>query len=141
MIYTKLTRLAINTAYNAHHGSYDKFEIPYIFHPYHLAEQMDDEYSTCVALLHDVVEDTDYTIEDLEKLFPKEIIDALLLLTHDNEVPYLKYIENIKSNKLATKVKLADLKHNSDTTRLEKIEDKELYRLEKYKKAQEILTK
>ena len=82
MIYTQLTKKAINIAYNAHMGQFDYFGIPYIFHPIHLAEQMDTEQECVVAILHDVVEDTDVTIEELEKDFPIEIINAIKLLTH-----------------------------------------------------------
>ena len=64
MIYTPLTNKALRLAYTAHHGQVDKSGVPYIFHPYHLAEQMTDEITTCVALLHDVVEDTDITFEN-----------------------------------------------------------------------------
>lgn len=67
MIYTTLTNKALRLAYAAHHGQTDKSGQPYIFHPYHLAEQMTDEVSICVALLHDVVEDTDLTFADLER--------------------------------------------------------------------------
>ena len=73
MIYTHLTKLAMTIAYQAHHGQTDHGGMPYIFHPYHLAEQMCDEYTTCAALLHDVVEDTDMTIEELAKVFPKAL--------------------------------------------------------------------
>ena len=135
MIYTQLTKKAINIAYNAHMGQFDFFGIPYIFHPMHLAEQMDTEEECVVAILHDVVEDTDVTIEELEKDFPTQIIDAIKLLTHDKSVDYMDYINNLKANPIAKKVKLADLKHNSDLTRLDKITEKDLIRNEKYKKA------
>ena len=121
MIYTELTKWAMKIAYRQHAGPVDKAGIPYVFHPYHLAEQMgDDEYAVCAALLHDVVEDTDMTFSDLAaEGFPKEVIDALRCLTHREGVPYLgAYIEGIKANPLAAKVKLADLRHNSDPTRL-----------------------
>ena len=121
MLYTKLTTKAMKIAYNQHHGAKDKAGLPYIFHPYHLAEQMgDDEYAICVALLHDVVEDTPMTFENLEREgFPEEIIVALKCLTHEDCIPYLgAYIERIKANPLARKVKLADLEHNLDSTRL-----------------------
>lgn len=121
MIYTELTKRAMKIAYRQHAGQVDKAGIPYVFHPYHLAEQMgDDEYAVCAALLHDVVEDTDMTFSDLAaEGFPKEVIDALRCLTHREGVPYLgAYIEGIKANPLAAKVKLADLRHNSDPTRL-----------------------
>ena len=141
MIYTQLTKKAINIAYNAHMGQFDYFGIPYIFHPIHLAEQMDTEQECVVAILHDVVEDTDVTIEELEKDFPIEIINAIKLLTHDKSVDYMEYIRYIKKNPLATKVKLADLTHNSDLTRLNEITDKDIRRTEKYKKAIEFLSK
>lgn len=121
MLYTKLTTNAMKIAYRQHDGQHDKAGLPYIFHPYHLAEQMgDDEYAICVALLHDVVEDTDIKLEDLERAgFPEEVIAALKCLTHEEGVPYLgAYIEGIKANPLARKVKLADLEHNLDATRL-----------------------
>ncbi len=140
MIYTKNTKKAINIAYNAHMGQKDKFGIPYIFHPVHLAELMDTEDECIVAILHDVVEDTDVTFEELEKEFSKEAIDALKLLTHDKKVPYEKYILNLKDNPIAKKVKLADLKHNSDKTRLEHITPKDIIRNKKYEKAIRLLS-
>lgn len=140
MIYTDLTKKAIKISFNAHKNQVDKSGMPYVFHPFHLAEQMDDEYSVCVALLHDVIEDTDIMIEDLKaEGFPKEVINAIELLTHSDSVPYLDYVKTIKNNSIARKVKLADLKHNSDLSRLDNIDDKALERVEKYKKAIEIL--
>ena len=87
MIYTELIREAMNIAYKAHHGQKDKGGFPYINHPLHIAEQMDDEYSTCVALLHDVVEDTNITLEDLRKEgFSEEILFAIDCITkRENE--------------------------------------------------------
>ena len=139
MIYTDLTKKALKLCFEAHKEQTDKNGMPYVFHPFHLAEQMVDEYTTCIALLHDVVEDTDTTLEQLSLLFPKEIINAVALLTHDDAVPYLDYVKAIKKDPLALKVKLADLKHNSDITRLDTIDEKALNRLEKYKKALMIL--
>ena len=126
-------------AYNAHKNQLDKAGIPYIYHPIHLAEQMDTETECIVALLHDVVEDTDITFDDLEKEFPKDSIEALKLLTHDKSVDYMEYIKAIKENDIAKKVKIADLIHNSDLTRLENITPKNILRKEKYKKAVDIL--
>ena len=88
MVYTELTNKAMKIAYAAHHGQADYNGIPYIFHPLHLAEQMEDEISCCAALLHDVAEDTDLTLEDLAKEFPEEIMAVLRLLTHEKDVPY-----------------------------------------------------
>ena len=139
-----MTNKAMVVAYNAHHGQVDKCGIPYIFHPIHLAEQMDDEISCTVALLHDVVEDTEITIKDLAKLFPVEVIDAVNLLTRNKETSYYEYIEALKSNKVAVKVKLADLDHNLDITRMtheDSLESAKVKALRsRYKKAKEILT-
>ena len=115
--------------------------MPYVFHPFHLAEQMADEATTIVALLHDVVEDTAISFEDLEKQgFSDEIMDALKLLTHDKNIPYMDYVAEIKKNTIATNVKLADLKHNSDLTRLSVVDEKALKRKEKYEKAIKFLS-
>ena len=117
MIYTALTSKAMKIAYQAHLGQLDKSGIPYIFHPIHLAEQMDDEYSCCVALLHDTVEDTDVTIEDLCEEFPPQVTDAIRLMTHKDGTDYFNYVKAIKENPIAKKVKLADLAHKSYQTR------------------------
>lgn len=117
MIYTLLTNKALILAYQAHHGQVDYNGIPYVFHPVHLAEQMDDEISCCVALLHDVVEDTDITLDQLAKEFPQEVIKPLNLMAHQKDEDYFEYIRKIKTNPIAVKVKLADLNHNSDQSR------------------------
>ena len=97
MIYTALTKKALRISFNAHHTQVDKSGMPYVYHPFHVAEQMDDEYSTCVALLHDVAEDSDMTLSDLRaEGFPDEVIDALALLTHDKSVPYMDYIKRLQ---------------------------------------------
>ena len=139
MINTKLTRKAMNIAYNAHMNQFDKAGVPYIYHPTHLAEQMDTETECIVALLHDVVEDTEVTFQELEKDFSKEVIESIRLLTHGDDVNYMEYIKELSQNPIAKKVKIADLLHNSDETRLEKITIKDVVRREKYKKALEFL--
>lgn len=142
MIYTPMTNKAMRIAYKAHHGQLDYNGIPYIFHPIHLAEQMDDEISCCAALLHDVVEDTDVTMEDLTREFPAQVIDVLKLLTHDDDVPYFDYVREIKKHPVAKKVKLADLAHNSDQTRCvgsDLTEERLEHWKDKYAKAQTIL--
>ena len=143
MIYTPLTNEAMRIAYQAHHGQLDYNGIPYIFHPIHLAESMDDEYSCCVALLHDVVEDTDVTLEQLTAIFPKEVTDAVALMTHNDNADYFDYVRAIKTNPIARKVKLADLAHNSDQTRCigsDLTEDRKAKWRTKYEKATKILT-
>lgn len=140
MIYTSETKKALRLCFEAHKEQVDKSGMPYVFHPFHLAEQMQDEVTTVVALLHDVVEDTDYTIADLTDMgFSREVTDALSLLTHDDEVPYMDYVALIKNNPVAKDVKIADLKHNSDTTRLDVVDEKVMQRVEKYKKALALL--
>lgn len=118
MIYTELTVKAMNIAYDAHNGQKDMSGAPYIFHPYHVAEQMKDEVTTCVALLHDVVEDTDVTIEELTVEFPSEIVEAVRLLTHNENADYEEYIRQVSSNPIARSVKLEDIKHNMDESRV-----------------------
>lgn len=141
MIYTELTKKAMKLCFEAHKEQVDKSGLPYVFHPFHVAEQMTDEITTAIALLHDVVEDTDYTLQDLIDMgFPREVTDALALLTHEEGVPYLEYVAGIKADPAARAVKLADLAHNSDSTRLDSVDEKALERIEKYRKAIEILT-
>ena len=91
MLYTELTKKAMKIAFEAHKEQVDKSGLPYIFHPFHLAEQMRTEETVCAALLHDVAEDTDITLEDLRTQgFPERVIGALTLLTHDDAVPYME---------------------------------------------------
>ena len=140
MIYTPKTKMALKLCFEAHKEQVDKSGMPYVFHPFHLAEQMNTEETTIVALLHDLVEDTDYTIEDLVDMgFDKSITDAIALMTHADNVAYIDYVRAIKDNPIAKAVKLADLKHNSDLTRLDTIDEKALSRREKYLKAIAIL--
>ena len=148
MIYTELTNKALRFAYNAHHGQLDYNGIPYIFHPLHLAEQMDDEISCCAALLHDVVEDTNVTFEDLSREFPEEVVSVVRLLTHDDTAEfsnsnYFDYLQPIKAHPIARKAKLADIAHNSDQTRCvgsDLTEAQLAYWREKYRRAKAILT-
>ena len=139
MINTPQTRKAMQIAFNAHKDQLDKSDVPYIFHPMYLAEQMDTEEECIVALLHDVVEDSDMTFEQLEKEFSANVISVLKLLTHDKAVDYMDYVKEIKKNTIATKVKIADLTHNSDLSRLNVITEKDLKRKEKYQKALDLL--
>ena len=141
MIYTKLTKKALKLCFEAHKDQVDKTGLPYVFHPFHLAEQMTDELSTVCALLHDVVEDSEYTFDDLAGMgFPREVIEVLKLLTHDADEPYMDYVARIKPHPVARRVKLADLGHNSDLSRLDTASEYALKRNEKYKKAIAFLT-
>lgn len=143
LIYTEKTKLALKICFDAHKEQVDKSGVPYVFHPFHLAEQMETEETVIVALLHDVVEDCDVTVEQLTALgFDKTVTDAIKLLTHGSglsDEEYLRYVKIIKENPVARMVKLADLRHNSDITRLDKVDEKALKRRNKYLQAISIL--
>ncbi|MBQ9478027.1 MAG: HD domain-containing protein [Selenomonadaceae bacterium] len=128
-------------AKRAHDGQLDKAGEPYINHPLAVASSVgDDESAMIVALLHDTIEDTALTFDDLKDLLTAEELTALQLLTHDDAVPYIDYVRAIKQNDLARRVKIADLKHNMDLTRLPTITDADRERVEtKYKPALEYL--
>ena len=136
MIYTEMTKKALALCFDAHKEQVDKSGLPYVFHPFHLAEQMQTEETTIVALLHDVVEDSDYTLQDLEKKgFSKAVVDAVALMTHADGVKYMDYVRAIKENPIAKAVKLADLRHNSDLSRMDQVEEAVLERRNKYLEA------
>ena len=140
MIYTEQTKKALKLCFEAHKDQVDKSGMPYVFHPFHLAEQMTDEDTTVVALLHDVVEDTDYTLDDLKNMgFSQQVLEAIALMTHEEGVPYLEYVAKIKTNPIAKTVKLADIDHNSDSSRLDSDDPRIPYWQEKYRKAKETL--
>ena len=133
MLYTALTKKAMQICFAAHKEQVDKSGLPYVFHPFHLAEQMTEEDAVCVALLHDVVEDSDYTLADLEAMgFPKAVLEGIALMTHDPAVPYMEYVAAIGRHPVARAVKLADLRHNSDLSRLDIVTDHDFQRAEKY---------
>lgn len=133
--------LALKIATEAHKGQVDKAGVPYINHPLTVASLVDTEEEKIVALLHDTIEDTSITEQDLiDYGFPNEIVKAVKLLTHNKNVPYMDYVAKIKDNELARKVKIADLTHNSDLSRLKEITDKDKKRYKKYQKALLYLT-
>ena len=122
MYYSQLVKTACSILFQAHRDDLDKGGYPYVFHPFYLATQMDDEASTCVALLHDVIEDHGdmYSFADLERAgFPASVLDALRLLTHAKGVPYMDYVQALVKNPISCKVKCADLRHNLDTRRID----------------------
>ena len=162
MLYTPATKKAMKLCFAAHKDQVDKSGVPYVFHPFHLAEQMQDEQTTVAALLHDVAviyftfvvfqmpvddnfiavaEDSGCTLEDLAAMgFDEAVINALRLLTHDKRVPYLEYVARLRTDPIARAVKLADLRHNSDLSRLDAVDEKALRRVEKYAEAIRLLT-
>lgn len=141
MRYTEQTKRAMQIAYEAHHGQVDKGGMPYIFHPYHLAEQMETETEITAALLHDVVEDTEWTFDMLRQAgISEEVLAVLELLTHPRGMPYMEYIDRLKDDPVARKIKLADIHHNGDFSRLPP-EDayKRAYFAEKYAEPAKLL--
>ena len=131
---------AIALAVEAHTGQLRKDGSPYILHPLHLMLQMQTESEMITAVLHDVVEDSRFTLADLERMgFEPEVITAVALLTHDTDVPYERYIQEIKANPLACRVKLADLEHNMDIRALPELNEKAWQRLQRYGRAWAIL--
>lgn len=140
MLYTPLTKKALKLAYAVHAGQVDKAGMPYIFHPYEVALQVQTEEEVCAALLHDVVEDTDWTMEDLRAAgFPETVLEAVQLLTHDPAVPYLDYVRALCGNPIAVAVKRADLHHNSERTRFDADSPDIEKRLQKYAAARTVL--
>lgn len=140
VIYTAMTKKAMILMYKVHQNQRDRGGIPYVFHPWHVAEQMDDENSTTVALLHDVVEDGAVSLDHLRGAgFAEEIIEALELLTRHKGQNYFDYIEKLAPNPLARRVKLADLAHNQDVSRLDEVDAAARRRIKKYQKAQRYL--
>ena len=142
MIYTALTKKALQIMFDAHKDQLDRAGAPYVFHPFHLAEQMPDEVSVAAALLHDVVEDTAITFDALAMQgISDEVIGILRLLTHDPAVPYMEYVQKIKwsGNLRAIQIKLADLNHNADPTRLHEVTPEDLKRFQKYEAARRLL--
>ena len=140
MIYTELTKKATRIAYDAHMGQFDKCGVPYVFHPLHVAEAMTTENACCAALLHDVVEDADVTLDDLRAQgMPPAVVFAVQLLTRAPETDYFEYVRALKPNAVAREVKLADLAHNMDLSRLERVAGEDLERNRRYAMASAIL--
>ena len=128
--------IALAIAKKAHAGQVDKAGIDYIQHPLYVAGQVKTEQEKAVALLHDVIEDSDVTVDDLlVSGLSNEVVTAVQILTKKKGQSYQEYLEKVKSNNLARVVKLADLKHNSDLSRLNSVTDTDYERVKKYKNA------
>lgn len=134
------SEIAKSIATKAHQGQFDKAGRPYIEHPAFVASSVNGDKAKAAAWLHDVVEDTQLSFNDLSDAgICKPVIEALKLLTHRDGVDYFDYIKAIKKNKTATLVKLADLAHNSDLSRLKVVTEKDEQRRTKYLEAINIL--
>ncbi|GGD91066.1 GTP pyrophosphokinase [Paenibacillus nasutitermitis] len=132
--------VAISIALHAHKGQCDKGGKPYILHPLAVMNRVETIEEKIVAVLHDVVEDTEVTIEELKKYgFSGEIIEAIRLLTKTEEETYEEFIQRANTNPISRNVKKADLKENLDLSRIKDPTQGDLKRVDKYKKAIEIL--
>lgn len=132
---------AISIAAQAHRGQRDKAGAVYLLHPLRLMLRMDSEAAMMAAVLHDVVEDSDWTLEGLrERGFSEEVIEAVACLTHRDGESYEEFVERLKTNPLARRVKIADLEDNMNVLRIGQLGPKDLERLEKYHRAWRVLT-
>jgi (p)ppGpp synthase/HD superfamily hydrolase len=132
---------AIQIAEQAHEGQRDKAGAPYILHPLRVMMKMATEAEQIIAVLHDVVEDTDWTMEQLQQEgYNREILDALDCLARRDGEEYGDFIKRVKQNPLSVKVKVADLEDNLDVSRLKGVTDTDAKRLEKYQQALKMLS-
>jgi (p)ppGpp synthase/HD superfamily hydrolase len=134
---------AIILATGAHRGQKDRNDEPYIMHPIRVMAQLWGYDERMVAILHDVIEDTDVTLDDLRQAgYPDRIVAAVDAISKRKEVdePYSQYILRVKENPLATMVKIADLRDNSNLDRLPKVEAYDLKRLDRYNRALQFLS-
>ena len=141
MLYTPLTQLAMTLCYQAHRDQTDKGGVPYVFHPFHLAEEMDSEEAICTALLHDAVEDGGLTLAHLRRAgLPETVVRAVDALTRRPGQDYGDYLTALAADPLARQVKWADLAHNSHPGRLAALPAGERARLTgKYQRAKALL--
>jgi len=136
-----LLEKAISIAVEAHRGQKDKNGKPYILHPLSVMGKVQTETDKIVAVLHDVVEDTDWTFDDLKKEgFPSEVLDALDCVTKREGEAYEDFVRRSASNPIARRVKLADLEDNMDVRRMRGVTDEDLARLRRYRRAWALLT-
>lgn len=129
---------ALEIAINAHNGQVDKGGHDYIYHPITVALHCDTENEIVVALLHDVVEDTDVTIEGLQ-CFGAEIVEAVNAITKKENQSLNEYLNCVKANEIARKVKIQDIMHNMDVSRLREVTEMDIKRIDKYKQELEFL--
>ena len=124
-------------ATNAHAGQFDRGGTPYILHPLKVMHYLktDDEELQCIALGHDVIEDTDVTYRDLREAgISERVIAGIDALTKRPGETYEDYKERVYANRDAMKVKLCDLRHNTDIRRLKGVREKDLERMAKYQR-------
>jgi (p)ppGpp synthase/HD superfamily hydrolase len=132
---------AVSIAARAHRGQKDKAGAPYLLHPLRMMLRMDTEAAMMAAVLHDVVEDTEWTLERLREAgFSEEVLEAVDCLTHREGESYEEFVERVRTNLIARQVKIADLEDNMNVRRMNQLGPKELERMEKYHRAWRVLT-
>ena len=126
----------LEIALKAYIGKKDKAGKTYILHPLRIMAKMTTEKEMAIALLHDVIEDSDFTAEDLlNDNIPSDVVEAVQCLTKENGESYEEFVIRVAKNKLAAKIKKADIEDNINVLRLSAVEDKDLERIVKYHKA------
>ena len=129
-------QLAQQICQEAHYGQVDKAGQPYYLHPFTVADMCETEEEKVVACLHDVLEDSEYDEMYLRMCgFSEKVVEAVKTLTKGVDEEYMHYIDRISQNKLATTVKLADLSHNMEISRIEHPVEDDYARIEKYRAA------
>lgn len=132
---------AVSIAARAHRGQKDKAGAPYLLHPLRMMMRMDTEAAMMAAVLHDVVEDTEWTLERLREAgFSEEVLEAVDCLTHREGESYQEFVERVRTNPIARRVKVADLEDNMNVRRINQLGPKDLERMEKYHRAWRVLT-
>ncbi len=140
MLYTALTKKALALACSVHQGQTDDFGMPLIAHIIHVAERMTDEDTVVVSLLHETLERGVLTLSDLRREgFSEKIVAAVNVLTYRGERQYIRFIRRIRENRIAAAVKAADLRHDTDITRMDAITDADSARIQKYERALKVL--
>ena len=135
-----LLEKALQIAVKAHSGQIDKAGSAYIFHPIRVSNRCSTDDERIFALLHDTIEDTEVTTEYLlMEGFPRNIVDAILSVTRNEDESYDDFIKRSRLNPIGRQVKLHDLEDNMDITRLNELTEKDIYRLNKYIKAYKYL--
>ena len=131
---------AVIIAAQAHQGQKDRYGVNYILHPLRVMLRFESETEMIVAILHDVIEKTEWTLEKLrEQGFNDTVLKAVNLLTRQDEQPYMEYIEKLRGNRIARKVKIADIEDNMNPRRMDTLSDENLEKLARLHKAWKIL--
>lgn len=137
----ELLARAIQIATEAHQGQKDRYGAPYILHPLRVMQRLVTSAEKTAGILHDVVEDTDWTFESLRKEgFPDDLLEALKAVTKQDREDYEQFVRRSAANPLAKRVKIADLEDNMDLTRMPEVSEKDVPRLQKYVKSWHFLT-